>query len=490
MTQKDITTVRGLVEFLKSENEILITAEEVDPIYEVAGIQKAFEDGPAVLFENVKGYPDHRILINVFAKRAHLAKIFGVSDPEKFKFKALDAIRNPVPPRIADNAPCQEVVLTKDIDVLKTMPVTQLVETDPGRIISGGIALFSGSDIGHCIAYRRTFFRGKDWASMSIAAAGHMEYFLLERKKENGKVPLTLNIGCPPAVMVVGAAGMMQLTVPAGSDELAIASGLQGTPIEICQAKTVDAYAIANAEWVIEGYLDTSQTVWESEEAEKTGDVWRPFLIEWRGYLGRARRTYKFQATAITHRQDNPIYYSSLASCFEVFTRTGSFAEAMFYDVGNRIRPGLVQDVNALDSMHGQAGIVIQIRKRGPEDDEFAKNLILAAFAASTNIQLAVVVDEDVNIYSADDILWALMTRVDHKQDVIAFSESGGTRPGRVGRQGRAGYDATVPFESKFVYFRGKHPKVNLEKWFTREEIEKVWAEQSEYARFLAQNRL
>ena len=50
MTQKDITNVRGLVEFLKSENEILITTEEVDPIYEVAGIQKAFEDGPAELF--------------------------------------------------------------------------------------------------------------------------------------------------------------------------------------------------------------------------------------------------------------------------------------------------------------------------------------------------------------------------------------------------------------------------------------------------------
>ena len=490
MARKDITTVRGLVEFLKSENEILITAEEVDPILEVAGIQKAFEDGPAVLFENVKGYPDHRILINVFARKACLAKIFGVSDPTKFKFKALDAIRNPVPPRIVDNAPCQEVVITKDIDVLKTMPVTQIVETDPGRIISGGIALFSGPDIGHCIAYRRTFFRGKDWASLNIAAAGHMEHILFEGKEKGAKLPLTLNIGCSPAVNVVGAAGMMQLAVPAGSDELAIAGGLQDTPVEICKAKKVDAYSVADSEWVIEGYLDTSQTVWESEEAEKTDDIWKPFLIEWRGYLGWARRTYKFQATAITHRQDNPIYYSSLASCVEVFNRLGSFAAAMMYDIGNRVRPGFVQDVNVPDSMHGQAGIVIQVKKRSPVDDGFVRNLILAAFTASTNIQLAIVVDEDVNIYSADDILWALMTRVDPEQDVIAFSEPGGPQPGRVGRQGRAGYDATIPFDKKFIYFRGTHPEVNLEKWFTKEEIERIRAEQSEYARFIAQNRL
>jgi len=135
--------------------------------------------------------------------------------------------------------------------------------------------------------------------------------------------------------------------------------------------------------------------------------------------------------------------------------------------------------------------MVIQVKKRGPEDDRFVKNLILAAFAASTNIQLAVVVDEDVNIYSADDILWALITRVDPKQDVIAFSESAsGIRPGRVGCQGRAGYDATIPFDSKFIYSRGAHPEVNLEKWFAKKEIQKVRAEQGEYARYLAQNRL
>jgi len=55
-----ITTVRGLIEYLLQEKEILVTEKEIDPICESAGISKAFEDGPAALFENVKGYPGHR----------------------------------------------------------------------------------------------------------------------------------------------------------------------------------------------------------------------------------------------------------------------------------------------------------------------------------------------------------------------------------------------------------------------------------------------
>jgi len=494
MADKDITTVTGLVEFLKREGELFITPNEVDPICEVIGVAKAFEDGPAILFENVKGYPNHRILINVFGKRSRLAKIFDVPDPKDFKYKCLEAIRNPIPPKVVDKAPCQEVVITTDIDVLKAMPVTQSIETDPGRIISGGISLVSGAEIGHCISYRRTLFRGKDWASMNFTPGSHLDGFLLNLKEKNEKLPLTLNIGCPPVVMALAARGFLHLAIPVGTDELAIAGGLQGAPVEICKAKTVDAYAIANAEWVIEGYLDPSQLVWESDEAERTGDQWRPFLIEWRGYQGWARRVPKFQATAITHRKDNPIFYASVASGLECFTPSGSFVEAIFYDIGNRIRSGLVQDVNVLDCMHGYAGVIIQVGKRSRAEDEFAKTLILAAFAASSILQMVIVVDEDINIYSADDIIWALITRVDPKKDIITFGldETGmaeASSPGRTGRMGRIGFDATVPFENKFKFARKQHPQVDLEKWFSRENIAKLRAQQNEYAKFIASNR-
>jgi 3-polyprenyl-4-hydroxybenzoate decarboxylase len=102
-------------------------------------------------------------------------------------------------------------------------------------------------------------------------------------------------------------------------------------------------------------------------------------------------------------------------------------------------------------------------------------------------LQTIIVVDEDINIYNAEDVMWALTTRIFEKEDIIDLS-LGKVAP-RPGIARKTGYDATIPFAHKSVLIRALYPKVNLEKWFTKEEIEKVRAQQSEYARFLADER-
>ena len=114
MAQKDITSIRSTLEYLKEQRQLITVGGEVDPICEVSGIQKTLEDGPALLFENVKGYPGGvRILGNVFSRMENVAALFGVSDPRRLKFKFLELIKNPVPPKVVEKAPCQEVVITK-----------------------------------------------------------------------------------------------------------------------------------------------------------------------------------------------------------------------------------------------------------------------------------------------------------------------------------------------------------------------------------------
>jgi UbiD family decarboxylase len=110
MFQKDITSMRGTIEFLKEQNMVLEVKGEVDPIYEIAGIQKAFENGPVLLFKHIKGYPNVLNVANVFSRTEIAAKIFDVADPKKLKFKGVDAIRHPIPPKIVEEAPCQEVI--------------------------------------------------------------------------------------------------------------------------------------------------------------------------------------------------------------------------------------------------------------------------------------------------------------------------------------------------------------------------------------------
>ena len=124
------------------EGELLVTKEPVDPTYEVAGIQVALEEGPAILFENVKGYPGVRSVGNIFSRRDRIAKIFGIDDWKQLKWKCLEAIRHPLSTVVVDKAPCQEVVITgEDIDVPSMLPVLKHTTKDGARVMGSGNVL-------------------------------------------------------------------------------------------------------------------------------------------------------------------------------------------------------------------------------------------------------------------------------------------------------------------------------------------------------------
>ncbi|MFC2003476.1 UbiD family decarboxylase domain-containing protein [Chloroflexota bacterium] len=495
MTERDVTSLRTTLEFLKEEGELLIIDGEVDPYLEVTGITKALDNSHVLLFQNVKGYTGKRIMAGLFSRTDRVARIFGVGDGRKLKLKCLEAIQNPIAPRIVESGPCQEMVQTKKLDILKSIPITQHTESDPGRILSGGIALIRDPNFGSCISYKRMHFRGRDWGSVYCAPGSHATHILSEYASKSRNLPITINICPDPAVMGVAGGGMVQ-DLPVGTDELAIAGGLQGTPINICHAKTVDTYAIATSEWVIEGYIDTSQVVWESAEAEKAGDDKVPFFPEYHGFLGSAATTYKFQATAITGRKDNPIYYSPLGHSFESPHMKSFNVIPLEYSLLQSRWPNLIRDVNVLPAMKGRFGLAIQVEKQNEHDDYCIKDIIQAAIEYTRQMRFVVVVDEDVDIYSAEEIIWALIFRMDAKDGLILvppIEGSIGMRKEKIGPfvpVTRMGFDATVPIRNKWAYLRGKYPEVNLEKWLTREQIKKARALQCDYAKLLAKERV
>ncbi len=125
VAKKDVTSVRSTIEWLKQEGELVSIKEEIDRDLEVVGVIKALDNGPALLFENIKDYPGVRTIANIFAREDRVARMFGVDDWRKLKFKVLEGIRHPIPPKIVDEAPCQEVVITKDFDVPSMLPITK-----------------------------------------------------------------------------------------------------------------------------------------------------------------------------------------------------------------------------------------------------------------------------------------------------------------------------------------------------------------------------
>ena len=499
--EKNITSLRDTLEWLKDEIKVL--KAEVDPLLEVSAIHKAFDDGPVFLFENIKGYPHARLIAGLLGRRDRIAKLMGVDSFNVAKFKLIDAIHNPIPPKEVNEAPCQEVVIPKEeIDPYRLFPMIQHTEMDGGRFFGSGVHMISGKycDGKSQLSFYRMSFRGKDYASINMVPGGHGER--IARKYHDQKIPCTVNICPPPMVELVANGSFHPVVFPVPIDELGIAGALQGSPIEIVKGKTVDAYSVANSEWVIEGYIIPYERVWETQEAEQMGVQGKAmFHPEWARYMGRAYRSLKFEVTAVTRRKDKPLYY---VPHFGTIWASIPFISTSFYELAERVAPGFVQDVNTFTGLTPWGGIVIQVKKRRPSDEGLQRNILAASMAMARGLRLAVVVDEDINIYQPEDVLWALTTRVNPITDII-YGASGSRgqayqpseRMAARGQlvsifEGGIGIDATVPFAGKNDFQRARYAvdKVDFRKWFTEEEIQKMRAQQSEYIRFLGETGL
>lgn len=493
MVERFITSMRDVIETFKEE--FIEIDKEVDPIDEIAGIQKALDGSSALLFNNIKGYPGTRCIGNVFNRADRTAKIFSVEDPKNIKFKCLDAMKHPIQPRIVSDAPCQEVVIKDNIDIMSMIPVLRHTPRDGARVLSNGIYFLSGRYFrgGMEVSFKRTHFRGKDWASVWISPGSHFEK-LLTTELRGKDIPVTANICTPPAINLIAAAHVLHTVVPPGSNEVALAGGLQNVPVDIVKAKTVDAYAIANSEWVIEGYINSGSRVWETDEAEKRGKVEKrgmapPFMPEWNGYLGRAIQVFKFQITAITHRRERPILHSILARSFELDNIASPFREACFYELAEQIAPGFVKDVHIMEGIAASQGnIIYQVKKRRPRDEGIQREVIAASLSLSPVLQLAIAVDEDVDIYSPHDLLWAITTRCDMGKGIIKGPIRSSAYLGAYPSDAGIGIDATIPWEEKDLFERAHYPSdiIDLRKWVGENQITKAQAIQSEYAKVLA----
>jgi len=102
---------------------------------------------------------------------------------------------------------------------------------------------------------------------------------------------------------MMAGSGFTYVILPRGCDELGVAGALQGFPVELVKARTQDAWSIASAEYVVEGYIDTTQKVLGEPLAEKTTRrACTRSIRNGPATWAVVTATYKFQATAITHQ--------------------------------------------------------------------------------------------------------------------------------------------------------------------------------------------
>jgi len=500
-----ITDLRTTLEWLGDDVKWL--APEVDPVIEATAISKAFDDGPAFVAEHIKGYPGARYIGNLWTRRERVAKLVGVDDYRDVKHRIIHAVKHPIQPKVVSDAPAQQVVIPHErLDPFALFPMVQHTRLDGGRFFGSGVHYISGKWAGgeteHAsqLSFYRMSFRGNDYASINMIPGGHGDQIAGRFHKE--RIPCTVNLSPPPMVEMMGMGHLNAAVWPTGEDEIGAAGALQGSPVEIVRAKTVDAWAIAQAEWVIEGYIVPSERVWETEEAERLGRQGEAMLHpEWARYMGRAYRSRKFEVTAITHRADRPYYYVPRVGTPWV---QSPFTCATYYELAQRIAPGLVVDVATYHAMLTSSGVVFQVKKRRRTDEGLQRNVLAAAMGVARGLRMAIAVDEDIDIHQPEDVLWAITSRVNPLTDIVhgmpggagqAFQPTDRMAGGRAQASMAAGgiaIDATLPFGAKEHYVRARYPveEVDFTKWFSEAEIRTIRSSQDGYTRFLAESGL
>src|SRR5256714_87905 len=205
---------------------------------------------------------------------------------------------------------------------------------------------------------------------------------------------------------------------PRGGDETGIAGAVQGAPIRLVKARTVDAMALADAEIVLEGYVNPPDRRFETKESEDSGVQGRHhFHPEWAGYMGKAYKAPTFHVTGVTMRdpKTKPIIFALGVHTLDDHNIDTSVREAAIYELCQRLQPGIVQNVVIPYCMTDWGGCIIQVKKRHQIDEGWQRNFLAAALSCSQGMRVAIAVSEDVDPYSMDDVMWGLTTRVNPK---------------------------------------------------------------------------
>jgi len=424
-----IDSLRSALAYLRTqEGELLETECPVEPMAQLSGVYRHIgaggtvmrptKTGPAMLFHNVVGHPGAKVAIGVLSCRKRVGKLLDCA-PERLGFLLREAVHNaaePVP-FAGELPPCQEIVHRAeeaDFDVRRLVPAPTNTAQDAGPYITLGMCYASHPDSGASdVTIHRLCLQGPDTMSIFFTpGCRHIGAMAQCAEERNIPLPISVSIGVDPAIEI--AACFEPPTTPLGFNELSIAGGLRGTPVEMARCISIDEYAIANAEYVIEGEIVPGVRVKEDQNSG-TGYA----MPEFPGYTGQASdQCALIKIKAVTHRKD-PILQTCIGPSEEHVNMAGIPTEASILDMVDRALPGKLLNVYAHSAGGGKYMAVMQFRKSAPSDEGRQRQAALLAFSAFSELKHIILVDEDVDIFDTNDVLWAMNTRYQGDVDTI-----------------------------------------------------------------------
>ncbi|MED4073533.1 UbiD family decarboxylase [Priestia endophytica] len=481
-TKIKVTDLRSAVELLKTiPGQLIETNEQVNPHAELSGVyrhvgaggtvKRPTQSGPAMIFNNVKGHEEARVIIGLLASRERVGLLLDTK-PERLGFLLNDAANNPIAPVTISNdkAKAQEVVHYADepgFDIRKLIPAPTNTEEDAGPYITMGMCYASDSETGDSdVTIHRLCLQSKDEMSMYFVPGRHLEVFREKAEKHGKPLPISISIGVDPAIEI--GACFEPPTTPLGFNELSIAGAIRKEAVELVPCLTIDEKAIANAEYVIEGELIPNVRVREDQNTN-TGKA----MPEFPGYTGPAVAELPLiKVKAVTHRK-NPIMQTVIGPSEEHVNMAGIPTEASILQMVEKAMPGKLLNVYAHSSGGGKYMAVLQFKKSQPSDEGRQRQAALLAFSAFSELKHVIIVDEDVDLFDSNDVMWALNTRYQGDVDTVFIpgvrchpldpSQTPAYSPSiqEKGISCKVIFDCTVPFHLKDEFKRAEFKEVD-----------------------------
>jgi 4-hydroxy-3-polyprenylbenzoate decarboxylase len=457
--------LRDWLQALERAGELKRIKAEVDPILEVAeitdrvskagtrhGLKTLQPGGSALLFENVKGQPGARILINQFGSEARMKRalevdnladvadrihqLMNVKSPEglleKIKMLPMLADLGKFFPKTVPSGPCKEVVKKGDQVNLFDFPVLQCWPQDGGRFITLPCVITRDPRTGkrNVGMYRMQVYdaktTGMHWQRQKVAAEHYRELMrrgaaagadnavsagvdimarslggstLAEGPRPSGRMDVAVAIGTDPALT-------FSAIVPAPPDveEFIIAGFLRQKPVELVKCETVDLEVPANAEIILEGYVQLDELRPEGPFGDHTG-----FYTPVDDYP-------VFHVTCVTHRKD-PIYATTIVGKPPMEDAyMGKAVERIFLPLMRLTMPEIV-DVNLPVEGVFHNLMIVSIKKSYPGHARKVMNGIWSLGQAMFT-KCVIVVDEDVDVQDIAEVVLKVSNNIDPERDV------------------------------------------------------------------------
>ncbi len=481
-----VNDLRSALAFLKEQpGQLIETNVEVEAKAELAGVyryvgaggtvQRPTKEGPAMLFHHVRGFQDASVVIGIMASRRRVAALMDCA-PEELGKKLYHSVEQPVPPVEVDGpAPCQQVIHRADepdFDLFRLIPAPTNTPDDAGPYITLGMCYARHPDTGrHDVTIHRLCVQGKDTLSIFFTPGARHIGAMAERAEAlNQPLPISISIGVDPAISIGSC--FEPPTTPLGYDELSIAGALRGEPVELCRCVSINEWAIARAEYVIEGEILPHVRVQEDQNSH-TGYA----MPEFPGYTGPASSECRLiRVKAVTHRV-HPIMQTCIGPSEEHVSMAGIPTEASIYGMVEKAMPGRLKNVYCCSAGGGKFMAVLQFQKRVASDEGRQRQAALLAFSAFSELKHIFLVDEDVDCFDMNDVLWAMNTRFQGDADIITLpgvrchpldpSNDPSCSPSirDHGIACKTIFDCTVPFDQKQRFRRAHFLEVDPSHW-------------------------